>query len=180
MRQPWWDSVLQLVKYANQGIWENCHLEPRDGQGEEHGWTRPWRPEGPSAKSLKVELWAGPHTVGIISTCKNLWWDEGQHWDEALQNAMSERAERHTDWPPTDALQHKQFAEVKLITVPKLVGVPPHHCPCSCWKLFHSFSTYQFLFIVHDSVQMRLFGPDNLPWSLPSLSIVGFNLYFLD
>lgn len=87
--------------------------------------------------------------------------------------AMSERAQRHTDRTPANTLQQQQFVEVTLITVPKLLGVPPHQCHCPCCNPFHSFSTYQFLFIVQDSVQMGFLGPDSLPWSLSSPSIVG-------
>lgn len=49
MGQPGWNSVLQLVKYANQGVWENCRLTPEtvrrkntvDQDLEDQRWRQP-------------------------------------------------------------------------------------------------------------------------------------------
>lgn len=95
MGQPGWSTVLPLVKYASQGVWESCQMEPRHGQGEAHCWLRPWRSEGDSAKPLRAALWAETQRGGMTSPCKSLGCEKGQPWDKALRMPY-QRGQRDT------------------------------------------------------------------------------------
>lgn len=149
----------------------------RRWSGEEHCWQRAWLSKGRFSKAAEyrsrlnsLEVWPCPAGAS------------------AMMRGSSELPQASLSFMVSSTECHIRKGNEILRSNPDklpqqwLLGSTNHchqgwprfspHCyHCPCWNILHSSSTYQFLFITEDSVQVWLLWAANPHWSLPLWNI---------